>query len=126
MLDEEFNRIKKGEDNVPPDLMVKLVTAGLVEEEAIRERLVETLAAKGVDLSALDFINAHSVPPAPVLDPEWTPFLRAMSLTNIYGQMSLIYKRIEAVQLVMTLLTQSCKIHTLRAENKFFFKKSRW
>jgi len=59
------------------------------------------LTAAGVERDYFDpgdFLLGHLFPSASLHAPEWTPWLAAMASTNIYGQLSIMYRRICAVQ----------------------------
>jgi hypothetical protein len=77
-----------------------------------RSRLSEELAEAGIDtleFKLSDFAQATEIPPAPVDDPQWTPWLSHMASSNIYGQLILMYTRVEAFQDGMELLSLHCK-----------------
>lgn len=43
--------------------------------------------------------------------PQWTPFLQQMMISNIYGQIELVYSRADSMERGMRLLKENCESH---------------
>jgi hypothetical protein len=77
------------------------VSDGWAETERLSNDIDNQLAEAGVEREFYvlnDFCLAHQYPAAPLRDPEWQPWLAAMASTDIYGQLSIMYRRLCAVQ----------------------------
>ena len=77
------------------------VNCGNVEAERIEDDIDDLLAAAGVErdyFNPSDFLFGHLHPPAQLRNPEWTPWLAAMASSNLYGKLSIMYRRMYAVQ----------------------------
>jgi hypothetical protein len=73
------------------------LNVGKEETERFGDDIDNLLSAAEVErkyFNPHDFLLAHSYPVAPLRDPEWQPWLAAMASTNIYGQLSIMYRRI--------------------------------
>ena len=45
-----------------------------------------------------DFVNLSFAHPTPVANPPWTPFMLAFAQTNIYGKLSLLYRKVDSIE----------------------------
>ena len=80
----------------------------------LAEDLSNKFDAIGIEMRQFlehDFNSAAFFPPAPADLPQWTPFLQKMAVSNIYGQMQLIYARADTMERGMRLLKDNCDSH---------------
>jgi hypothetical protein len=104
-------------DDLDEETMRNAQLHGIQVTHETRQELNDKLLASGVnpfEFLETDFPQAAIYPPAPLADPAWTPFLAKMALSNIYGQLNLMYKRADQVQLGMELLRIQCETHKVR------------
>jgi hypothetical protein len=121
-IDAQHSRIQDGsEDVLDTNILNFSVKSGVDEDRQDRARLAEAMELAGLEkLEYLetDFINAAYFPPAPVRDPEWTPWLASMAVSNVYGQLELMYQRVASVQQGIALLTLFCEQRKARLEGQ--------
>jgi hypothetical protein len=64
-----------------------------------------------LSISEQEFLNASMFPPANVTEPAWDPFLVNMSQMNIYGQLELMYRRADQVQMACGFVRMEMDAH---------------
>jgi hypothetical protein len=105
------------------------LNVGKEEAERLGDNIDNLLTAAGVEreyFNPHDFLFAHSYPVAPLHDPEWQPWLAAMASTNIYGQLSIMYRRICAVQTGTNVVAAAMmrRAQALEEEKKFILQRA--
>jgi hypothetical protein len=105
------------------------VNVGKEEAQRIGEDIDNLLTLAGVEreyFNPRDFLYGHMHPAAPVRDPEWQPWLAAMASTNIYGQLSIMYRRICAVQTGTTVVAAAMtrRAQALEEDKKFILQRA--
>ena len=58
-----------------------------------------------------DFVHTALYPPAPMVPPEWTPFLQTMAVSNVYGQVELMAAKLGQVEQGLKLVESMCASH---------------
>jgi hypothetical protein len=101
------------------------LNVGMGEAERLGDEIDNLLTAAGVEreyFNTHDFLFAHSYPAAPLRDPEW----EAMAATNIYGQLSIMYRRICAVQTGTNVVAAAMirRAQALEEEKKFILQRA--
>ncbi len=105
------------------------VNVGKEEAERLGDDIDNLLTAAGVEreyFNPRDFLYGHIHPAAAVRDPEWQPWLAAMASTNIYGQLSIMYRRICAVQTGTTVVAAAMmrRAQALEEDKKFILQRA--
>lgn len=105
------------------------LNVGEGEAERLRDDINNLLIAAGVEREYFDphdFPFAHLYPVAPLRDPEWQPWLAAMASTNIYGQLSIMYRRLCAVQTGTTVVASAmmARAKGLEKEKKLILQRA--
>lgn len=119
-LDRDFALADQVTD-VPPEQMDDAVEFGYHAEEEARGMLAHSIVAAGIEPESFlesDFMQAALCPLVPVRDPEWTPWLSKMAVSNIYGQLTLMYRRCESFQAGMELLALHCETEKERLQEE--------
>lgn len=105
------------EDALDANILNFSVASGMDEDRLDRARLVEAIKLAGLEKYEYLDSNAAYFPPAPVHHPEWTPWLACMAVSNVYGQLELMYERVVSIQQSIGLLTL-CKQRKAKLEGQ--------
>jgi hypothetical protein len=79
---------------------------------------METIGTTVDSFLKTDFSHTLFYPPAPMVPPEWTPFLQTMAVSNVYGQVELMAGRIGQVSKGLDLIESLCHSHREQLEVK--------